>query len=108
MVLVRETLTIIALLAVLLYMSWQLTLIVVVMLPASVISARIFMKRLRGINRDTITMNAELTRVVSEGISGQRVIKLFDGYENERSRCADVNDRQRGRGAGRERGWQNV
>ncbi|MDN5843401.1 MAG: lipid A export permease/ATP-binding protein MsbA [Alcaligenaceae bacterium] len=95
MVLVRETLTIIALLAVLLYMSWQLTLIVVVMLPASVISARIFMKRLRRINRDTITMNAELTRVVSEGISGQRVIKLFDGYENERSRFAYVNARLR-------------
>src|SRR3546814_4037350 len=91
MVLVRETLTIIALLAVLLYMSWQLTLIVVVMLPASVISARIFMKRLRGINSDTITMNAELTRVVSAGISGQRVITLFDGYENEGSRFAFAN-----------------
>ena len=30
-------------------------------------------------------MNAELTRVVSEGIDGQRVIKLFDGYEVERA-----------------------
>lgn len=95
MVVVRETLTVIALLGVLLYMSWQLTLIVLVMLPFSVITARIFIKRLRRINRDTINMNAELTHVVSEGINGQRVIKLFDGYERERSRFEYVNGRLR-------------
>lgn len=95
MVIVRETLTVVALLAVLLYMSWQLTLIVVVMLPLSVVTARIFIRRLRRINRDTISMNAELTRVVGEGIAGQRVIKLFDGYGRERSRFDYVNGRLR-------------
>ncbi|MER1966964.1 lipid A export permease/ATP-binding protein MsbA [Castellaniella sp. GW247-6E4] len=95
MVIVRESLTVVALLAVLLYMSWQLTLIVLVMLPLSVATARIFIRRLRRINRDTINMNAELTRVVGEGISGQRVIKLFDGYERERSRFDYVNGRLR-------------
>ncbi len=95
MVIVRESLTVVALLAVLLYMSWQLTLIVLVMLPLSVVTARIFIRRLRRINRDTINMNAELTRVVGEGISGQRVIKLFDGYERERSRFDYVNGRLR-------------
>src|SRR5690606_36076232 len=82
-VIVRETMIVVALLAVLLYMSWQLTLIVLVMLPLSVHVSRIFIKRLRRINRDTINMNAELTRVVGEAIDGQRVIKLFDGYERE-------------------------
>uniref|UniRef100_UPI003340D23D lipid A export permease/ATP-binding protein MsbA n=1 Tax=Castellaniella defragrans TaxID=75697 RepID=UPI003340D23D len=95
MVIVRESLTVVALLAVLLYMSWQLTLIVLVMLPLSVVTARVFIRRLRRINRDTLDMNAELTRVVSEGISGQRVIKLFDGYERERSRFGYVNARLR-------------
>src|SRR5690606_6229927 len=82
-VIIRETMIVVALLAVLLYMSWQLTLIVLVMLPLSVYVSRIFIKRLRRINRDTINMNAELTRVVGEAIDGQRVIKLFDGYERE-------------------------
>ncbi|WP_368643151.1 lipid A export permease/ATP-binding protein MsbA [Castellaniella ginsengisoli] len=94
-VIVRESLTVVALLAVLLYMSWQLTLIVLVMLPLSVITSRYFIRRLRRINRDTINMNAELTHVVSEGIAGQRVIKLFDGYERERGRFAYVNARLR-------------
>src|SRR5690606_3696154 len=50
---------------------------------------------LRSINRETIGMNAELTRVVREGIDGQRVIKLFDGYERESGRFEYVNGRLR-------------
>jgi subfamily B ATP-binding cassette protein MsbA len=94
-VLVRETLVVVALICVLLYMSWLLTLIILVMLPVSVLIARVFIKRLRKINRETVNMNAELTRVVGEGIDGQRVIKLFDGYEYERGRFGYVNSRLR-------------
>ncbi len=94
-VLVRETLVVVALLVVLLYMSWELTLIVLVVLPVSVYTASIFIRRLRRINRETISMNAELTRVVQEGIEGQRVIKLFDGYDRESDRFAYVNARLR-------------
>jgi subfamily B ATP-binding cassette protein MsbA len=94
-VLVRETLVVVALICVLLYMSWVLTLIILVMLPVSVLIARVFIRRLRKINRETVNMNAELTRVVGEGIDGQRVIKLFDGYEYERGRFGYVNSRLR-------------
>ena len=90
-VLVRETLVVLSLLGVLFYMSWQLALIVVVIMPASVLVTRLFMKRLRRINRETISTNAKLTEVVSEGISAQRVIKLFDGYGTERNRFQKVN-----------------
>ncbi len=94
-VLLRESLVVVALLAVLLYMSWQLTLIVIVMLPASVFIARYFIRRLRHINRDTISMTAELARVVREAIDGQRVIKLFGGQARERERFRYVNARLR-------------
>ncbi len=94
-VVVRETLVVFALLCVLLYMSWQLTVIVIVMLPVSTIIMRMFIKRLRRINRETIGMNAELTRVVREGITGQRVIKLFNGYQRESDRFRYVNGRLR-------------
>ena len=94
-VLVRESLVVVALICVLLYMSWLLTLIILVMLPVSVLITRAFIRRLRRISRETVNMNAELTRVVSEGIDGQRVIKLFDGYETERGRFHFVNSRLR-------------
>lgn len=94
-VLVRESLIVLALLGVLFYTSWLLTLIVIVMLPVTVLVTRVFVKRLRRISRDTVNMNAELTRVVGEGIDGQRVIKLFDGYEAEQNRFNFVNGRLR-------------
>lgn len=94
-VLVREILTVVALIAVLFYMSWQLTLIVFVMLPAAYLTARIISKRLRNINRGALDMNAELTRVVGESIEGQRVVKLFDGYQHEADRFHYVNARIR-------------
>lgn len=94
-VLVRETIAIIALIAVLLYMSWQLTLIVFIMLPISFITARIVALRLKKINRDTINMNAEMVRVVSEVIEGERVVKLFDGYKHENDRFVYVNGKLR-------------
>lgn len=94
-VLVRESLIVLAMIAVLLYMSWELTLIILVAMPISVFISRAFIARLRRINQDTINMNAELTRVVGEGIDGQRVVKLFDGYAFERSRFSYVSSRLR-------------
>ncbi|HJD44330.1 MAG TPA: lipid A export permease/ATP-binding protein MsbA [Candidatus Paenalcaligenes intestinipullorum] len=94
-VLVREVITIIALVVVLLYMSWQLTIIVCIMLPISFFTARIVAMRLKRINRETINMNAEMVRVVGETIEGERVVKLFDGYERENERFVYVNGRLR-------------
>lgn len=93
--LVREALIVIALFGVLLYMSWQLTLIVVVLVPPAALVSRLFIRKLRQVNRDTVNMNAELTRIVTEGLDGQRVVKLFDGYEYENARFAHVNKRLR-------------
>ena len=93
--LVKETLVVIALICVLLYMSWALTLIVLVIMPVCILVMRAFIRRLRRISRETVNMNAELTRVVSEGIDGQRVIKLFDGYATERKRFEFVSSRLR-------------
>ncbi len=94
-VLVRESLIVLAMIGVLLYMSWELTLIILVAMPISVFISRAFIARLRRINQDTVNMNAELTRVVGEGIDGQRVVKLFDGYAFERSRFSYVSSRLR-------------
>ncbi len=95
MVLVRESIAVLALIGVLLYMSWQLTLIVIVVLPVSALISRYFIRRLRRINRGTIAMNAELTKVIRESIEGQRVIKLFDGYDREIKRFSSINAKLR-------------
>ena len=89
--LVREVFVVIALVGLLLYLSWQLTLIIMLIFPFSVLVGSYFSKRLRTINRRTLDMNASLTATVREGIDAQRVVKLFDGYERESSRFTSVN-----------------
>ena len=89
--LVREVFVVIALIGLLLYLSWQLTLIILLIFPFSVLVGGYFAKRLRTINRRTLDMNASLTATVRESIEAQRVVKLFDGYERESSRFQTVN-----------------
>ncbi|AVL70678.1 lipid ABC transporter permease/ATP-binding protein [Oligella sp. HMSC05A10] len=89
--LVREVFVVLAMLALLLYLSWELTLIILVIFPFSVLVGGYFAKRLRTINRRTLDMNAVLTSTVKEGIEAQRVIKLFDGFERETTRFERVN-----------------
>ena len=87
----REVFVVLAMLALLLYLSWELTLIILVIFPFSVLVGGYFAKRLRTINRRTLDMNAVLTSTVKEGIEAQRVIKLFDGFERETTRFERVN-----------------
>ena len=91
-VLVRESFVVIALFAMLLWLSWQLTLIIILIFPISILVARFFARRLRMINRRTIDINAEMTAVVKEGIEGQRVIKMYDGFAYESARFDKANN----------------
>lgn len=89
--LVREVFVVLALVGLLLYLSWELTLIILVIFPFSVLVGAYFAKRLRVINRRTLDMNANLTASVKESIEAQRVIKLFGGYNRESKRFEQVN-----------------
>ncbi|WP_051532373.1 lipid A export permease/ATP-binding protein MsbA [Brackiella oedipodis] len=97
-ILVREVFVIISLMALLLYLSWQLTLLIILIFPLSIVVGRYFSKRLRMINRRTIDVNARLTSVIRENIEGQRVIKMFNGYEAESKRFKGINAALRGFG----------
>ncbi|NEN74935.1 lipid A export permease/ATP-binding protein MsbA [Pelistega sp. NLN82] len=89
--LVKEVTTIIGICAMLIYLSWQLTLIILVVFPPSVLVGRYFAKRLRKVGRQNIDTNAVFTKIVKEGIEGQRVIKMNEGYEQETKRFDEVN-----------------
>lgn len=97
-IIIRETFVIISLVAMLIYFSWQLSLVVLVIFPVSVVVGRYFVRRLRMINRKTIDTNAELTTVIRESILGQRIIKLFGGYDRETRRFDKINHDLKGYG----------
>ena len=83
---IRCTLTIAGLLAYMLYISWTLTLIALVLMPLMTFLVRLTGKRLKRLNKDSLTVNAELTQVIEETTRAQQVVKIFGGQAYERQR----------------------
>lgn len=83
---VRSTLTVLGLLAWLLYLNWTLTIVTLILLPLIVIVVRTTGKRLKKLNHDSLAINAELTQVIEETTRGQQVIKIFGGQSYEEDR----------------------
>lgn len=83
---VRCTLTVLGLLAYMLYISWTLTLVAFVLMPLMMLVVRLTGKRLKKLNKDALTVNAELTQVIEETTRAQQVVKIFGGQDYERLR----------------------
>lgn len=87
-VLVRDTVTIIGLLGWAIYLSWELSSLVLTLIPVVILLVKLLSKRLRNINRALQQFMGEMTHVLEEVIRGNRVVKMFGGqqYEKERFR----------------------
>ncbi|MFC5461358.1 lipid A export permease/ATP-binding protein MsbA [Massilia niabensis] len=93
---VRDTLVVIGLLAALLYLNWQLTLVAIVVVPLTAIIVRTTTGRLRRLNRENQRVTAEMTQVVEEAARGHQVIRVFSGERYERQRFATRSEALRG------------
>ncbi len=95
-VLVRESLTIVGLLAYLLYINWRLTLITLTVAPFIAWVTRLVGLRLRGMSRGLQSGMGRMTHTLQEAINCQKVLKVFGGEDQESVRFAKVNDEMRG------------
>jgi subfamily B ATP-binding cassette protein MsbA len=95
-IIIRETLTIICLLAWLLYLNWQLTLVTLAVGPFISLVSRRLGQRLRAMSRSTQGGLGAMTQKLQEAIHCQKVLKVFGGEEQEIQRFARVNDAMRG------------
>ena len=94
--LIRDTLTVIVLLAYLFYVNWQLTLVALVLLPLMAALVRGVSKRLRKLNQSQLEVNGELTQVIEETTRAHQVIRIFGGQNYEQTRFDDKNEKLRG------------
>ena len=83
---IRDSLTVIGLLAYLFYLNWPLTLIAIVLLPMIAVIVRLTGRRLRSLTNTYLQINGELTQVIEETTRAQQVIKVFGGEQYERER----------------------
>lgn len=92
---VRDTLTVIAALAVMVYHSPTLTVFVAILFP--VVGALVWLlgiafRRYSGRIQDSV---GEVTQVTDEVVRGNAVVKAFGGYDYERKRLEEVDERNR-------------
>ena len=88
---VRDSLTIVGLLAWLFYLNWQLTLVALAIGPVIALVVRAVSGRLRRASRASQHAMGDITHIVEEAIGAHRVVKIFGGqvYEAERFRAAN-------------------
>ncbi len=87
---VRESALVLFIMGYLLWLNWQLTLVVVLTLPLSSWVARQFSKRLTHIARMTQDSNAQMIGAVKEAVAAQRMVKIHAAYSHEATRFATL------------------
>jgi subfamily B ATP-binding cassette protein MsbA len=92
---VRDTVTIAALIAILLWSNWKLTLITFVVIPPIALVVRAFSKRLRQMSRESQRAIGGIAEVLDESIANQRVVRVFGGQAYEAKRFEDASQKIR-------------
>ena len=87
----RDSLQIVALLCVLFYHNWQLSLVSFVVAPFLALIIRWVGRKNRSYGSGFQQSLADLTSVVQEGYRGQRMVKIYDAYEYEQKRFMSAN-----------------
>jgi subfamily B ATP-binding cassette protein MsbA len=92
-IVVRDTLTIILLIAAMLRMSPRMTLLIVVVGPSVGFVISRMSKAFRRYSGRIQTSMGDVTKITEEAVHGQRIVKVFGGQEHEKQHFADINQR---------------
>ena len=94
-ILIRDTLTIIGLLIWMIYLSWELTLFFILAAPFIVILVSRLNKRFRKLTHDAQNSIGSIIHVAQEVIQGNKIVKIFKGYNKEIDRFYDTNNKNK-------------
>ena len=92
---VKDTFSLIALLGYLLWLNWQMTFFVAVLLPAVALAIRAITKRVHRLAVAGQAATDELAYVVEENVQAWRIVRLHGAEASERGRFAQSSDRLR-------------
>ena len=92
---VRDVLTVFAAFGVMLIQSPRLTVFVVILFPVIAVLIRVLGIAFRRYSNRIQDSVGEVTQVTEEIVRGNWVVKMFGGYDYERNRLAEVDERNR-------------
>ena len=94
-ILVRDSLTVISLLGLMIYLSWKLTLILFIASPLVYIAVSLATKRFRKLSHKIQASVGDITSIVEEAINGHYIVKLFTAEKDQIERFEFINDKNR-------------
>ncbi|PSL03632.1 ATP-binding cassette subfamily B protein [Haloactinopolyspora alba] len=82
---VSNAVTLVLALGAMIVLSWQITLVVLVLVPLFLLPARIIGRKLADITRQSMQLNAEMSQTMTErfNVSGALLVKIFGRYRTE-------------------------
>lgn len=92
---IADLLKMVAVLGVMLYWSWKLTLIVLIVLPFILYATRIFQKKMKSAFEEVRTQVSNLNSFVQERITGMKIVQIFAREETEYKNFKVINDKHR-------------
>ena len=92
---VKDSLALVALLAYLLYLNWQLTLVVALLAPAVAWLMRTASRRLYGLARSSQAATIELAYAVEENVLANRIVRLHAAQAGQAQRFTALGQRLR-------------
>ena len=93
--LVRDSLTVVGLMGYLIYLNWQLTLVVLIIFPVIAFIMSKINRRLRSLNREQQTLTSDLAYIVEEAAAGYKIVKVHGAEEYEMNRFKQKAERAR-------------
>ena len=94
-ILVRDSLQIVALFAVLFWQNWQLTLVALIVGPVGALIMRAISQRTKRIVRESQSAIAGILSRVQESYKAERLVKISDTYDFEMARFRPINQKIR-------------
>lgn len=94
-VMVRDTLTVIGLLAWMLYLNWKLSVLALLMVSVILLIIRSVGERLQSVEREARQTADSITQVLKESIENHRVVRLYGGRRYETHRMGEEASRVR-------------
>jgi subfamily B ATP-binding cassette protein MsbA len=89
-IIVRESLTVTALLSYMLYLNWRLCLVFFAIAPLIALVVRVVGKHFRRYSRRIQASMGDVTQVSSESIGAYREVRIFGGREQQQQRFRDA------------------
>jgi len=96
---VGNLITVVAMLGAMFFLSWQITLVALALLPVFIVPARYVGRRVQALTRESYDLNARMTNAMTErfNVSGAMLVKLFGvpslevaSFEDRAGRVRDI------------------